>query len=134
MTAVFILRLTVQTNVDSRFAFFEDADSNLRTTLRGLDEHFFVLDLARYISHNRRTSSSLFPASAGWQTVLMSHPASRPQIRPPFPLNTHGHSSPRPVACTPAKTLQTLLSFRLLLFLGGTPKVGVTQMHCSLRK
>jgi len=48
--ATYIVRLTIQANVDSRFALFQYADGNLRMTQRGLDEHCFVLDPARYIS------------------------------------------------------------------------------------
>src|SRR6266849_647465 len=60
MTAAWIVRLTIQANVNSRFVFFQDADSNLQTALRGLDECFFLVDLPRYISVIAERFFSLF--------------------------------------------------------------------------
>src|SRR5216684_9336974 len=122
MTAALILRLTTQANVNSRFVFFQDADSNLRTAPRGLDECFFLVNLPRYISVIAERFFFPFLALAGSQAVSTLRPVSRPQIQPAFPLDRPRHSSPRPVAHTPAKMLQTLLSFPLLLFLAGTMK------------
>src|SRR5258707_5824203 len=50
LTAALFLPPAAQANVYSRFVFFQYGDSNLRMTLRGLDECFFVVEPQRCIS------------------------------------------------------------------------------------
>jgi hypothetical protein len=45
-----ILRVSVQANVDSGFAFFQDADGDAGAAVRGLDDSFFVIDFRGYLA------------------------------------------------------------------------------------